>query len=92
MGKDRLTAVNFGSHTKAQLRPCNECDFDPAGCNQTYVVPVPGKDTDIMCRKFGIVEVIDLSALDKSVKISIPRKNGKPKTDSAVPAVAEAAV
>lgn len=89
MGKDRLTLNNMARFGKSQLKPCNNCDLSPDICGKQYGIDVPKKDTSVMCIKFGAVEIIDLSELDRVIKISIPR-NGEHKTDTKVPA-AEAA-
>lgn len=86
--RERLTFMNMGNYQKGQITPCNDCEMDPQACGKQYRVSVPGKESDVMCKKFGVIEVVDLSVNDKFVKISVVRKNGKPITNQEIPAAA----
>lgn len=89
---ERLTLTNLGQYQKGQLAPCNACELDPGSCGNQYRASVPGKESDVMCKKAGALEIIDLSVGDNSVKISIPRRNGQSHTDSTLSRLAEAAL
>jgi len=71
----------MAQYQKSQLRPCSSCDLEPATCGKRYRTDVPNKETSVMCIKFGAVEIIDMSELDKVARISI-RRNGRPITNT----------
>lgn len=92
MRNERLTLTSIGDYQQFQLKPCTDCDLEPETCGMQVRASIPVPDTEVLCKKRGIVEIIDFSTDDQVTRIKLLRSNGKPETNRGISRVAEAAL